>query len=87
MKEQELRDNQELVIPQWSVVLPAFARPQKSLMSKTNILICCKELIDMQLGNNPLYLMATPSEQHSFYDSLIANNLPYRPYPARVNRQ
>ena len=36
----------------------------------------------MQLGDNPSCLKATPSEQHSFYDSLIANNLPYRPYPA-----
>ena len=41
----------------------------------------CKELTDMQLGDKSSYLMATPSEQHSFYDSLIANNLPYRPYP------
>jgi hypothetical protein len=41
----------------------------------------CKELADMQLGDKPSYLIATPSEQHVFYDSLIANNLPYRPYP------
>lgn len=40
----------------------------------------CKELADMQLGDKSSYLMATPSEQHSFYDSLIANKLPYRPY-------
>jgi hypothetical protein len=41
----------------------------------------CKELAGMQLGDKPSYLMETPSEHHSFYDSLIANNLPYRPYP------
>ncbi len=43
----------------------------------------CKELADMHLGDKPSYLMATPSEQHSFYDSLIANNLPCRPYPEK----
>ena len=41
----------------------------------------CKELADMQLGDKPSYLIATPSKHHVFYDSLIANNLPYRPYP------
>ena len=70
MKEQELRDNQELVIPQM----------ERSITCKTNILNCCKELVDMQLGDKPSYLMATPSEQHSFYDSLIANKLPNHTY-------
>ena len=41
----------------------------------------CKELADMQLGDKPSYLMVTPSKHHSFYDSLIANKLPYRTYP------
>lgn len=41
----------------------------------------CKELADMQLRDKPSYLMETPSEHHCFYDSLIINKLPYRPYP------
>ena len=28
----------------------------------------CKELADMQLGDKPSYLIATPSEHHVFYD-------------------
>lgn len=43
----------------------------------------CKELADMQLGDKPSYLIATPSEHHVFYDSLIVNKLPYRPYPEK----
>ena len=41
----------------------------------------CKEIADMQFGNKVSYLTATPYEHHSFYDSLIVNKLPYRPYP------
>ncbi len=40
-----------------------------------------KELATKQLGDKPSYLRATPSEHHVFYDSLIVNNLHYRPYP------
>lgn len=43
----------------------------------------CKEIADMQWGDKAPYLMVTPSEHHSFYDSLIANKLPYRPYPEK----
>ena len=41
----------------------------------------CKEIADMQWGDKASYLMATPSEHHRFYDSLIVNKLPYRPHP------
>ena len=42
----------------------------------------CKEIADMQWYDKASYLTTTPYEHHCFYDSLIANKLPYRPYPA-----
>lgn len=41
----------------------------------------CKEIAEIPIVNKPMYTIVTPQEHHSYYDSLIANQLPYQPYP------
>jgi serine/threonine protein kinase len=43
----------------------------------------CKEIAEIPIVNKPMYTIVTPREHHSYYDSLIANQLPYQPYPMK----
>jgi serine/threonine protein kinase len=43
----------------------------------------CKEIAEIPIVNKPMYIIVTPREHHSYYDSLIANQLPYQPYPMK----
>lgn len=43
----------------------------------------CKEIAEIPIVNKPMYIIVTPQEHHSYYDSLIANQLPYQPYPIK----
>lgn len=43
----------------------------------------CKEIAEIPIVNKPMYTIVTPREHHSYYDSLIANQLPFQPYPMK----
>jgi serine/threonine protein kinase len=43
----------------------------------------CKEIAEIPIVNKPMYIIVTPQEHHRYYDSLIANQLPYQPYPIK----